>query len=110
MIHERRMDAELRLENCYVYDFVDHKNELMSIDARDSTRYGRYINHQLDPLTNIKGRVYEVRDGRSHIIFRATKAIDVGDELFYDYNERDPDVIAKFPFLRRIVPITFAFQ
>jgi len=45
-------------------------------------------------LLQVKPTVISIRD-EPHLVFRATKAIDVGDEILFDYNDRE----STLPFL-----------
>jgi hypothetical protein len=52
-----------------------------------SERKGRIINHGLDELINVDPKVFDV-SGTPRIIFLASRDIEKGEELFFDYNDK----------------------
>ncbi|CAJ0579042.1 unnamed protein product, partial [Mesorhabditis spiculigera] len=81
----------------YMY-FFEYKNKKWCIDATGESKYkGRLINHSyLKP--NLRTKVVEV-GGRHHLILVAKRDIMEGEELLYDYGDRDPQNIAHSPWL-----------
>ncbi|CAJ0941525.1 unnamed protein product, partial [Mesorhabditis belari] len=81
----------------YMY-FFEYKNKKWCVDATVETKYkGRLINHSaLRP--NLKTKVVEV-DSSHHLILIAKRDIEEGEELLYDYGDRDPLNIAHSPWL-----------
>lgn len=70
-----------------------------SVDATAETgRYGRLLNHSRYEA-NLTPEVIEVRQ-KPYIILRASRDIDIGEELVYDYGERRPAQLAMFPWLK----------
>jgi len=69
-----------------------------SVDATAETgRLGRLLNHsRLNP--NCKTRVIEV-DGSPRLIIEAARTIEVGEELLYDYGDRDKETLDAHPWL-----------
>jgi len=74
---ERRYE-ELGVGDCYLFSLdKDH-----IIDATFFGSKARYINHSCDP--NLKSEKLTVNN-ETHIIFVATRHIQVGEELTFDY-------------------------
>lgn len=68
------------------------------VDATKPTdRYGRLINHSRK-APNCKTKVFE-HNKVPHLIFIALRDIEPGEELLYDYGERDPKVIKANPWI-----------
>jgi len=82
---------------CYMY-FFEYKSKQMCIDATAETdRLGRLLNHsKLDG--NCQAKLFET-SSRPYIILVAARDIDVGEELTYDYGERDKTAIEAHPWL-----------
>ncbi|GAB1599099.1 N-lysine methyltransferase KMT5A-A-like [Argonauta hians] len=82
---------------CYMYYFV-YNSKHYCVDATDeSGRLGRLINHSRSgncqtKLVGIKGRPY--------LILVASRNIDEGEELLYDYGDRSKASLAAHPWLR----------
>jgi hypothetical protein len=68
------------------------------IDAANSTGPGRKMNHCPNG-GNVAPKLIECHGKLPEVWFRATKDIEKGDELLYNYNETDPEMIASFPWL-----------
>lgn len=58
---------------------------------------GRYINH-LRKGWNLKPLIVHV-DGIPRVAFLANETINIGDDLYYDYGERDRSIIKENPWL-----------
>lgn len=67
--------------------------------TKDNGTLGRLINHS-KIRANIKPKVIEV-DSKPYIWFVAARKIEIGEELLYDYGERDKDVLQAFPWLKQ---------
>ena len=71
---------------------------LSSIDATfDDGKCGRPINHG-KKSPNLRP-VITTTDGIPHLFFTAQRNIEAGEELLYDYGERDTTVIQSNPWL-----------
>ncbi|XP_033106938.1 N-lysine methyltransferase KMT5A-like [Anneissia japonica] len=81
---------------CYMYYFL-YKNKHYCVDATaESGRLGRLINHSkhgncCTKLTSI--------DDRPYLILCASKDIKIGEELLYDYGDRDKQSLEAHPWL-----------
>lgn len=69
------------------------------MDATHSSRIGRLINHSKSQY-NLRTKLYEV-DGKPHLGFVAARNINKGEELLYDYGERDPRTLRAMPWLKK---------
>lgn len=77
---------------------VFHSLHLSRIDASDvQSGLGRYINH-LRKGWNLKPTVVYL-DGIPRVAFIANETINIGDDLYYDYGERDREIIKANPWL-----------
>lgn len=61
-------------------------------------RLGRFCNHDPMSIANAQAEYIEV-DGEPAIILVAKKTIEVGDEIRYDYGDKDRKTRSLFPFL-----------
>ena len=74
------------------------KEKNYCIDATEETkRLGRLINHSIE-AASLKPKALDV-DGHLGVFFYATKQIDCGQELLWDYGERNPEVVKQNSFL-----------
>ena len=81
----------------YMY-FFEHKGKQYCVDATEETgRFGRLINHSLKK-PNCATKVVAFEDS-PRLILVAKDDIDVGVELFFDYGERNKDIIKANPWL-----------
>lgn len=82
---------------CYMY-FFEYKSKAYCIDATsESNRLGRLLNHsKLDG--NCQAKLFET-DARPHIILVASRDISAGEEMTYDYGDRNKNSIAVHPWL-----------
>lgn len=71
------------------------------IDASNiHSGWGRYINH-LKRGGNLRHKVIvDEEQGKPHLCFFANREIKIGDDLYYDYGERDPEIIKENPWLK----------
>jgi len=58
---------------------------------------GRLINHSRKN-SNCQPKVFVIRD-QPRLILVASRDIEIGEELYYDYGERRKDIIETFPWL-----------
>ncbi|KAK3925252.1 N-lysine methyltransferase KMT5A-A [Frankliniella fusca] len=90
-------------------DFVcQYKGELISaqegIDAtKDDGFYGRLLNHAI--RGNLKPRIV-AKNETPQILFYATRRIEPGTQLFYNYGEKRKEVIERNPWLKSCMPTT----
>ena len=86
---------------CYQYAGEDYTYYYPhSIDAtKEDGSMGRLINHSRKKC-NIVPHTTETPSGEPVVYFSARRAIGEGEELLYDYGERDPQKIAANPWLR----------
>ncbi|KAI2811231.1 hypothetical protein RDWZM_003910 [Blomia tropicalis] len=82
---------------CYMYYF-NWNSVIHCVDATlPSGRLGRLINHSRK-APNCKTTIFE-HNGQPHLIFIALRDIEVGEEILYDYGERDPKAIRSNPWI-----------
>ncbi|CAF0756515.1 unnamed protein product [Didymodactylos carnosus] len=82
---------------CYMYYFK-HGEKVYCVDATEETnRLGRLINHSRKGC-NCQAKVFVIKD-QPRLILIASRDINVGEELLYDYGERRKDVVDSFPWL-----------
>lgn len=69
-----------------------------SVDAtKESSRLGRLINHSKNG--NLQTKLHDIK-GTPHLIFLASRDIEVDEELLYDYGDRSKEAIAAHPWLK----------
>ncbi|XP_055353658.1 N-lysine methyltransferase KMT5A-like [Paramacrobiotus metropolitanus] len=98
---ERYYAQEPSKYGCYMY-FFNYKGRRLCVDATAETgRYGRLLNHSCR-RANLRPEVKEIpsSEQKIHLILRAARDIEVGEELLYDYGDRDPQSLAAFPWLK----------
>ena len=81
IVRERRKEDG---ENSYCFEYLilpDMDVDYL-IDAQDQGGISRYINHSFTPNSL---RLHDRRRKVSHIIFFTKRAIQAGEQLFYDY-------------------------
>ncbi|KAJ8263699.1 hypothetical protein COCON_G00161560 [Conger conger] len=82
---------------CYMYYFQYH-NKTYCVDAtKETERVGRLINHSKNG--NCQTKLHGI-DGRPHLILVASRDIEKGEELLYDYGDRSKESIAAHPWLK----------
>ncbi|XP_074640404.1 N-lysine methyltransferase KMT5A-like [Tubulanus polymorphus] len=82
---------------CYMYYFK-HKNQNYCVDAtKESGRLGRLINHS-SKMGNCMTRVVAIGE-RPYLILVAARNITKGEELLYDYGDRNKDSLQSHPWL-----------
>ena len=78
---------------------VKCKLKLYSIDATaEDGKMGRLINHSATQA-NILPKIIEVKTGKVCLYFTALRDIECGEELVYDYGERNPAIVKANPWL-----------
>ena len=87
-----------KLLGSYLY-FFDHGGKRKCIDATCSGGVGRFINHSRKQQ-NLKPVCMTAGDGTPSIQFKLLRDVAPGQELLYDYGERDPSIHAIFPWLK----------
>ncbi|XP_061656763.1 N-lysine methyltransferase KMT5A-A isoform X2 [Syngnathoides biaculeatus] len=82
---------------CYMYYF-QYLCKAYCVDATKETgRLGRLINHSKSG--NLQTKLHDV-GGAPHLILVASRDIDEGEELLYDYGDRSKASIAAHPWLK----------
>ncbi|XP_068190624.1 N-lysine methyltransferase KMT5A-A isoform X2 [Antennarius striatus] len=82
---------------CYMYYF-QHLCKTYCVDATKETgRLGRLINHSKNG--NCQTKLHDI-NGVPHLILIASRDIDEGEELLYDYGDRSKASIAAHPWLK----------
>lgn len=82
---------------CYMYYF-QYLCKTYCVDAtRESGRMGRLINHS--KTGNCQTKLHDI-NGVPHLILVASRDIDKGEELLYDYGDRSKASIAAHPWLK----------
>ncbi|KAK1883808.1 N-lysine methyltransferase KMT5A-A [Dissostichus eleginoides] len=96
----KQREAEYALNpatGCYMYYF-QHLCKTYCVDAtKESGRMGRLINHS--KIGNCQTKLHEI-NGVPHLIFVASRDVDEGEELLYDYGDRSKASIAAHPWLK----------
>lgn len=83
---------------CFMYPRQWLNFRPMTIDSEKAGNYTRFINHSDFPNLESVAAYFE---GAMHIIFRALRDIEVGEELTYDYGDIYWTTRTKVPELRR---------
>ncbi|XP_039627932.1 N-lysine methyltransferase KMT5A-A isoform X2 [Polypterus senegalus] len=82
---------------CYMYYF-QFLNKTFCVDAtKETSRLGRLINHSKNG--NCQTKLHEI-NGIPHLILVASRDIQEGEELLYDYGDRSKASIAAHPWLK----------
>ncbi|KAF0046089.1 hypothetical protein F2P81_002618 [Scophthalmus maximus] len=88
---------------CYMYYF-QYLCKTYCVDATKETgRMGRLINHSKNG--NCQTKLHDI-NGIPHLILVASRDIDEGEELLYDYGDRSKASIAAHPKEKRVAIIT----
>ncbi|CAC5389180.1 SETD8 [Mytilus coruscus] len=83
---------------CYMYYFT-HKTINYCVDATaESGRLGRLINHSRTK-NNCHMKLTEIND-RPYLMLVASRDISVGEELLYDYGDRNKESLSSHPWLK----------
>ncbi|KAJ8338644.1 hypothetical protein SKAU_G00354300 [Synaphobranchus kaupii] len=82
---------------CYMYYF-QYQSKTYCVDAtKESGRLGRLINHSKNG--NCQTKLHDIQ-GMPHLILVASRDIEEGEELLYDYGDRSKTSIAAHPWLK----------
>ncbi|XP_071206149.1 N-lysine methyltransferase KMT5A-A-like isoform X3 [Salvelinus alpinus] len=82
---------------CYMYYF-QYLCKTYCVDATKETgRMGRLINHSKNG--NCQTKLHDI-NGMPHLILVASRDVDEGEELLYDYGDRSKASIAAHPWLK----------
>lgn len=76
---------------CYQF-FFKHKGKMLCLDATDGTDISRYINHSRK-RANIIPKLMVNDCGAPSIVFKACRDIKAGEELLFDYGERNAEIV-----------------
>ncbi|CAB1318021.1 unnamed protein product [Coregonus sp. 'balchen'] len=83
---------------CYMYYF-QYLCKTYCVDATKETgRMGRLINHSKNG--NCQTKLHDI-NGMPHLILVASRDVDEGEELLYDYGDRSKASIAAHPWLKQ---------
>lgn len=89
--------AEDPQTGCYMYYF-QYQSKTYCVDAtKETSRLGRLINHCKSG--NCQTRLHPI-DGTPHLILVASRDINAGEELLYDYGDRSKASILAHPWLK----------
>ena len=90
---------------CYMY-FFEHKSKHYCIDATAETdRLGRLFNHS-KVAGNCHTKLFEM-NSRPYLILVASWNIDKGEELMYDYGDRNKISLESHPWLAQWDVLSF---
>lgn len=82
---------------CYMY-YLEHKNTKYCIDATEENgTLGRLLNHSRSG--NCKTKKHIIKN-KPHLILVANIDVEKGEELTYDYGERNKEAIESHPWLK----------
>ncbi|KAG8597545.1 hypothetical protein GDO81_002320 [Engystomops pustulosus] len=82
---------------CYMYYF-QYLNKTYCVDAtKETTRLGRLINHSKNG--NCHTKLHDINNV-PHLILIASRDIEAGEELLYDYGDRSKSSIEAHPWLK----------
>ncbi|XP_077593944.1 N-lysine methyltransferase KMT5A-A [Stigmatopora nigra] len=100
MADAKKREAEYAQDpetGCYMYYF-QYLCKTYCVDAtKETNRLGRLINHSKSG--NLQTKLHDI-DGSPHLILVASRDIDEGEELLYDYGDRSKESIAAHPWLK----------
>ncbi|KAJ8380259.1 hypothetical protein SKAU_G00010370 [Synaphobranchus kaupii] len=82
---------------CYMYYF-QYLSKTYCVDAtKETDRLGRLINHSKNG--NCQTKLQDINE-KPHLILVASRDIEEGEELLYDYGDRSKEAIAAHPWLK----------
>jgi histone-lysine N-methyltransferase SETD8 len=82
---------------CYMF-FFEYKSKSYCIDATsESGRLGRLLNHSKTEF-NCMTKLFEI-NSKPHLILVAARDIKPGEEMTYDYGDRNKDSLESHPWL-----------
>ena len=83
----------------FAFFFQTLDGKVWCIDAENFFSYGARVNHSINGC-NLVPFVCEKVKGHPRLLFKAKRFIHNGEELLYDYGEREDSVVASFPWLQ----------
>lgn len=84
---------------CYMY-FFEYKTKIFCIDATaETSRLGRLLNHSKTE-GNCRTQLFEI-NSKPHLILIAARDIKPGEEMLYDYGDRNKNSIESHPWLAK---------
>ena len=83
----------------YLYFFWYRSDEYCIDATSESSKMGRLINHSR-LKANLEPKVWEVRPGEPRLILQASKRIEAGEEILYDYGESRGKVVEELEWLK----------
>ena len=83
----------------YLYFFWYRSDEYCIDATSESSKMGRLINHSR-LKANLEPKVWEVRPGEPRLILQASKRIEAGEEILYDYGESRGKVVEDLDWLK----------
>ncbi|KAJ7987032.1 hypothetical protein DPEC_G00334550 [Dallia pectoralis] len=97
----KKREAEYALNpatGCYMYYF-QYLCKTYCVDAtKETVRMGRLINHSKNG--NCQTKLHDI-NGIPHLILVASRDLDEGEELLYDYGDRSKASVAAHPWLKQ---------
>ena len=85
-------------QNCFAFFFKTLNGATWCIDGEEATGPARKINHSRLGA-NVKPFVNEDTPKKPRLFFKAMRDIEVGEELLYDYGEREKSIMKVHPWL-----------
>lgn len=85
-------------KSCFAFFFKTMDGKSWCIDAADADGPGRMINHSSKNF-NLRPCVNESEKSHPRLFFKASRDIKSGEELCYDYGERDKSIVDDHPWL-----------
>ena len=81
----------------YMYYFQFQGKAYCNDATEESGRYGRLVNHSVKN-SNCSTKLF-MFNGETRLVFMAKEDLAVGEELLYDYGDRDPETVQALPWL-----------
>ena len=82
----------------YMY-FFQYNNQKYCVDAtKETNRLGRLVNHS-KTSSNVYTKIFPIKDV-PHLILVASRDIECGEELLYDYGDRSKKSLDSHPWLK----------
>jgi len=82
----------------YMY-FFQYKEKKYCVDAtKETSRLGRLLNHSKTD-SNVYTKLFPINDV-PHLILVASRDIEIGEELLYDYGDRSKKAVEHHPWLK----------
>ena len=97
-LKRKNLYAQFNDVGSYIFDYV-HDGRRLAVDATgEIERVARYVNHsRKNGNADVKRVALDHNDPRLYLI--ATKAIEPGEEILYDYNDLSPESLLNNPWL-----------